>query len=391
MSIRLRISLSLALLLGCSHSDPFVTRIPMVGPLTAGADVRLTLNSDQDYWPTWTEDGSGILYAFVDPDLPRHRCVGLLPPAGGTRYWQMCHNGVAYDDSNSSFTAYALGSNGRLLYAEAVSLFVPGVPAPGQAAPYETTLWLADSAAPFTRTALLSIPLTLADGTAVFWLSDMAWTGANTFIALGQNLAIVRHCFGTGFPADPACDFSDSVFSTGGPPAGAVVRGTITGGHATLTAVPGTDGATGYSVAENGASIVFTKRDDGSLYKVPAAGGAVTTVGMVPSPLRPGYQVFGVSCRGSNCIAATDSATLTRLEPTKIFPLLRGGYRELRSISLVTGISGAVTSYSDIISAPAVSPITGDVVLQIGGTWGHLQTFAGSVPSDLHLLRGLVP
>jgi hypothetical protein len=82
---------------------------------------------------------------------------------------------------------------------------------------------------------------------------------------------------------------------------------------------------------------------------------------------------------------------LTRLEPSKIFPLLGGGTRELRSISLVTGVSSALTSYSSIISSLAISPHGGDVVLQFDGMWGHLQTYEGSVPSDLHLLKGIVP
>jgi hypothetical protein len=388
----------IVLLLGCSHSDTFAPIVPTVAAPPVSPDVLLTYNADQDYWPIWSEDGQGILYAYVDPGPNvTHRCVGLLPPAGGTRIWSMCHNEIRYNDSVSSFTAYALGSDGRLLYTEAVAPLVPGIPAPSQATPSEITLWLADSAKPFTRTALLTLPTNIG-GTAVNWLSDMAWTGSTTFIALGQNFTVFRHCFGTGFPADPACDYSDSVFSTGGAPAGAVIRGTISGDHATLTVVTGTDGATGYSVAENGASIVFTKRNDGALYKVPASGGVATiVVSYVPSPFRLGYQLLGVSCRGTTCIAATDSVTLSQLEPTTIYPVLRGGSRELRSISLVTGTSSSVPGvagtqvYSGVVSVPTVSPISGDVVVQVGGAWGHLQTFQGSGPSDLHLLRGLVP
>jgi hypothetical protein len=286
--------------------------------------------------------------------------------------------------------AYALGANGRLLYLEAVSPLIPGVVAGTDAEPFETTLWLADSAAPFHRTALYSLPAFI-NGSAISWLGDLAWTGPNSFIALGQSYAIVRHCFGTCFPATPAGDSYDTVLSTGTVTAtsGAVLSGTIANGQATLTVIPGTAGATGYSLAEGGASIVYTRRNDPSLYKVPIAGGTAINVGQATSQSAPLNEILGVSCLTTTCIVTTDSVTLTRLDPTKIFPLIGAGMRELRTISLLTGASSTIASYGSVISAPQLSP-RGDLVLQVGGMWGHLQTYAGSDQSDLHLLAGVV-
>ncbi len=371
----------------CTHSDSFSYLPPVVGPLPSGADVRLTLNAGDDYWPSFTEDGSGILYAYVDPFAQRHRCVGLLRPEGGTRTWEMCHRGVAYDDSVSSFTGFALGADGRLIYGEAVSRFIAGTPSAANAAPQEITLWLADSAHPFKRTALLTLPVNIA-GTAVSWLSQLQWTAPNRFIALGQYFAIFPHCASGG---SPACLANDTVFSTGGAPAdaGEVVVGTITAGNVVLTVVDGTLGATGYSLAEDGASIVFTQRNSGNLYKVPIGGGAVTNIGYAPSPLRPGYQVLGIGCVRTMCVAATDSVVLTAVT-TPVYPSLRGGTRELRLMSLATGVASPLLTIDGVISSLAVSPLTGDVVLQIGGIWGHLQTFQGSAPGDLHLFPGIV-
>ena len=45
---------------------------------------------------------------------------------------------------------------------------------------------------------------------------------------------------------------------------------------------------------------------------------------------------------------------------------------------------------SGIVATPRISPVTGDVVAQVGGAFGHLQTFSTS-GSDLHLFQGLVP
>ncbi|HEY8062881.1 MAG TPA: hypothetical protein VID74_08790, partial [Gemmatimonadales bacterium] len=80
-------------LTGCGHSDAFVPANSTLGPFNTGTDIRLTLNPEQDYWPAWTDDGRGILYAFVNSVEPgianRHRCMGMLPGGGGSRVWQL--------------------------------------------------------------------------------------------------------------------------------------------------------------------------------------------------------------------------------------------------------------------------------------------------------------
>ena len=220
-------------MLACGHSETFVEPTSSVGAFNAGPDIRLTLNPDQDYWPTWTEDGRGILYSYVDQvPGPQHRCIGLLPATGGTRIWQLCDNRATQGDSVNSFAAYALGTDGRLIYVEAAAH--AGLLAP--AAPDESTLWLADSAAPFQRRPLLTLP-TFVGSTRVAWLADIAWTGPTTFIALGQDFPLLGHC--------NFCGPMDSIFY-----GVAVVRGTITATGATLAIVPGTAGATSYSFAE---------------------------------------------------------------------------------------------------------------------------------------------
>ena len=177
-------------------------------------DVQLTFNVDQDYWPAWTTDGRGILYAYVDRERPLHRCLGLLPATGGTRLWQLCDNRAVRDDSASSYGAFALDSAGRLLVAETVSSANAGATALSQ-----TTLWLADSAHPYVRTSLLTLPLTVGT-TVVTWLADISWTGPNTFIALGQQFSSEPHCIGPGLSM--VCPSRDSIWADTG---GVVVRG----------------------------------------------------------------------------------------------------------------------------------------------------------------------
>lgn len=363
--------LAAALCLACGHSDGFANSNPSVGPFNTGADLRITLNADQDYWPMWTEDGHGVLYAYIDgsPGV-QHRCLGIIPAGGGTRTWELCDNRATQSDSTNSFLAYALGADGRLLYAESVSL--AGVQS---SAPAEVTLWLADSAAPFQRRALLKLP-TFAGTTPVAWLADIMWTGPTTFIALAEDFSILGHC--------QYCGPVDSIFD-----GEAVIRGTITDAGATLQAVPGTSGATSYSFAENGTSIIFTIRDDRQLYKVPAAGGTATPVGIVTS--NGGDQLLGVSCKASMCVVAVDPVTLSAVTASGInFPSFNSGATELRGVSLATGLAQVLVTTTALVATPQIAPVTGDVIAQVGGAFGHLQSFS-SPASDLHLYQGLVP
>jgi hypothetical protein len=379
-----------ASLLACEHSESFVPVLPVVDGLAPADDLQLTYNSDQDYWPTWTADGQAILYAFVDPNDVQHRCLGLIRPDGGTRMWEMCHRDAVYRDSSSSFGGYALDARGQLLYTEAVGRAITGFVIPVQAAPVEVTLWLADTTRPFTRTALLTFPLHV-DGIAISWLADIAWTGPDTFIALGQQAIVQGHCPATPLSPAPICEFSDTVFGSQDiGDAGAVVRGTINGGHVTLHVVAGTNGATGYSLAQDGSSIVFTMKDDAHLYSIPIAGGSPSIAGPATPAFRPGYQLLGIACKLSTCIVAADSVIFARTAVPRRNPELRSGTRELWRVSLTSNDASPIGSYAPVVSALAASPTNNDLVVQVGGGWGHLQTYAGSGPSDLHLLHLIV-
>jgi hypothetical protein len=356
-------------LIACSHTELVDATVPAVGPSGAGPDVRLTYNGNQDYWPIWTADGKGILYAFIPVGSnPEHRCIGLLPAAGGSAIWQLCDNRAVAQDSINSFPAYALGSDGQLLYVEAVSRV-----GPGSTAPSHVTLFLADTANPFKRQALLNLPTTVGT-TPVSWLSDLAWTSPTTFVALAQDFTAALHCLG--------CSALDSIF-----PGAAVVRGTITATGATLQVVTGTDGATGYALAEGASSIAFTLRNDRRLFKVPAAGGAVTTAATVTAI--SSAELIGVSCKGSTCVVATDPVSLSAIDGGVGFPSTGPGPFELRGVSLATGVVQVLRATSSLVATPQISPVTGDVVAQVGGAFGHIQTITSS-GSDLHLFLGLI-
>lgn len=362
-------AVAVLLALGC-HSDPFAYGSKL-GPAGTGPDVLLTYNSSPDYWPTLTEDGSGILYAFVDATRVgvvaiSHRCVGLLPVAGGTRFWQWCDDRANEVDSLTSIPAFALGHDGRLIYFEATTALRSPFLAPN------TVLWLADSAQPQRRRALATLPVVLGDST-VSWLADLQWTGSASFMALGQRMVLAGH--------DSTSPIIDSVFY-----GEMIVSGTTGASGAALTPIAGTAGATSYSLAENGASIVFTQRDSTSLMKVSVTGGVPTRITVTP---RTGVQLLGVSCRMTTCVVALGPVTLWN-GPANFYPRIGGGPFELRSVSLTTNQATTILSRT---GSPLASPLitsSGDVVAQVGDIFGHLQTFWPS-SSDLHLYQGLVP
>ncbi len=355
----------LTLTLACTHSESFPTGGYDVGPSSASSDVLLTFNTNQNYWPTLTEDGSAVLYQFIDVNLGapglRHRCMGALPVEGGTRFWQWCDTRASEVDSATSFSGFAMGRDGRLVYVETTTprLFPFQTPT--------TALWLADPAAPFRRRMLVSLPVVVGDST-VNWIAALPWTGPDTVLGLGQQL----------LPEGTLASTIDSVFR-----GEILIRGTITGEGATLAAIPGTAGATGYSLAEGGASIVFTHVDSTSLMKVPVAGGTPTLISATP---RQNVQLFGVSCRNSTCVTAVGPAALSALTGSQR-PKGDGPF-ELRVVSLADGSASTVLTRAQVLSSPLLLP-SGDVVAQVGagnGRFGSIDAF-----QTLHLYKGLVP
>ncbi len=355
----------LAVLAACSHSPPTgVNQPPPLGPSGTGADVQLTFNPGQDYWPAYAEDGQGILYQYSQPgDVAGNRCVGLLPAAGGTRRWNLCDTRVTQADSVSSFAAYALGSDGRLLYLEAVS------PLHAEA-PFETSLWLADSAHPFQRRLLATLPTTIGDS-VVDWLSDARWTGPTTFLALAQRVSGEAHC--------RFCTADDTIYT-----GLYVVSGSVTSGGVTLARVPGTDGATEYGMSASRGTIVFSKAGDLTIYEVPAAGGTPATNGSVPAGAE--RTILGLSCAGARCVAATSAVNAPLGGPVTANSGL------LWSVDLTSQTVNQIGEpSSNILWASAqLAPDGHDVVLQANGALGN-QRLTSNTGSDLHLLVGIVP
>ncbi len=329
-------------MLGCSHSDSFTTASSTLSvPMQSTPPIRLTYNAGDNYWPSWTEDGRGIIYHYSYPSPDIHaddRCVGLLPPSGGTRLWQMCDERPEHADSADSFAGAAIGADGRLIYLEVSSRRGPGGLSGPNQPPQTIVLWLADTAFPFQRRKLLDFGFRLAD-TFVNWLRDTQWTGQTSFVSLAM-FADFRQGNGSRI---------DSVFTGLG-----VVHGEISSTGATLTFVPGTEGAQMYSFAENGASFIIY-RSGSSIERVPVAGGTPSTVATLPGALPT-----GLTCQGSTCLVTTGHP---------------GSPQSIYRVALTTGEAVPLTAM--INDSPRLPP-TGTTL--VGRNGRSLYLFSGLLP-----------
>ncbi len=338
------LSALLLLTAACSHSEPFgPTPTASDGPFSQAAPARLTYNSFTDSAASLASDGNGILYLYTGRSNG-DRCIGLLPPGGGTQRWYHCDERAGAADSAKSFSAPALASDGRLLYLSALARR-------GRDAPDRTILWLADSALPLQRRALITFPINVG-GQVLSWLTDAQWIGPDQFIARAGLLSVARPC--------AQCSLDTTVTPAG------IVRGTINPAGASLAFVTGAESAQVHALAENGAALVFMHNFT-EVHRVPTAGGTATLVGVLPTT----NSVTGLSCSGSDCV-------LTQIGGT----VAGGGVgTRIYRIRLATNAVDLVTTIAGRWAGPVLLPAGGDVVMQ-----------ASTIPGrDLYLFKGLLP
>ncbi len=339
----------------CGHSEPFVSAgVDQQGPYNGADPLRLTFNSDAEYGASWTADGKGILYSFADPSRADHdRCLAILPAAGGTRLFTLCDNRPGHADSAETIASGALSDDGELLYLVGASLPI------GQL-PVNITLFHADTAAPFSRRTLLTLPRDVGGGLRPNWLTDVTWVGPDEFVAMATDLTLAPQC--------PGCALRDTVFNPLG-----VVRGTIGGNGAAMELIEGTLGASHFAVADGGASLVIT--NGLTISKLPRSGGPLTVLTTLPNALSK--RIDDLSCRGGVCVVLTFEQE-PDLNPPPQFDDL---YKLLR-ISTSGGPATTLTlTYSTQWRQARVSPTGPDVVVREGSP----------KTGDLYLFRNLLP
>jgi hypothetical protein len=319
---------TIALLSACEHTEP--PALPDYGAIGGYPIAGFGAGA------TWTDDGAAFLLSdtCLTNQTPKGQvyaaALSIIPVGGGSITWQRCellHATRVPPDSQGGFWAQALGSDGRLLYLESITLLEAG------ANPFpiftHSDLWLTDSAYPLSRRQKL-LALYYVDSTGlkaipdsqVDWLLNHAWAGQGTFVALGANLLARLDSYQ--------------------PTPLRVVRGTIGTNGASLDAIAGTDRARMYSMAESNETVVFN-RDSLAVERVPIGGGSATVVATLPA--LAGRVLIDISCKAELCLLLTQETDSSSHTQSTFWTL-----------PLDTGAVTALRSYSAALTSAKISP-----------------------------------
>jgi hypothetical protein len=273
--------LLLVLVTACAHPDAFPSGDPGdTGPFPGPAPVRLTFNAGQDRTPAWYPDGSGLLYVYDQPargDLDF--CLGLLPPAGGTRQAERCPTNDFAGDSVDAREWPAASAEGRLAWVEQQGRV--GLRAPAHGA-IRLGGW--DPGRP--GTVVRTLPYLAPSGTVHVTATHLAWLGDDSLVYVGADLLYSRAC--------STCKVDTLVVGR------EIVTLDLSTDPATITIVPGTTGATAVWPLPATGALVYTLAGDSRVFRRQLATAVVDTVwdfaplGIARDPSLDGTRLLAV-------------------------------------------------------------------------------------------------
>jgi hypothetical protein len=342
-------ALAAMLALAACHSEPYGDNFyGAAGALVPGGETRLTFSPGDRYGRPfhaaafgWAQDGIGIVYTYGPRSfqfgesttlncvgshdcvpVSRDRldtCAGMLPPTGGSAYWELCETRKPHTDSTDIIDAAAVDRHGQLLYAQLTGSWDLPVPVG-----FHGELWITDPTHPAGRRKLLAMyPATIPGGN---WLNDVQWAGDDRFFARAGT-------WSTQFQN----------YSAGG-----VVSGRITPDGAVLTAIPST-GGNSYAVVEHGAALLTTLGTR-MVWRVAVPDGATSVVGTIPAAADA--ATLGVSCGTDLCVVLSSDSTPKRWRLWRLDP--------------ATGEMSLLVSFDHAVAEAKISPASGRVVLLEG-------------------------
>lgn len=253
-SRRLACLLTLWMLAGCGHTEPFGEgRFGTEEPFVPTPPVRLTLNQGPDRRASWLPDGSGVLYSSQefgtrDTDV----CLAELPATGGRQRARTCTLSTNGSNLTEALESGVADAAGRLVYAAARSAI-------GAVVPQAEDLVLASLNDPATRTSLVSIPYTIPGRRTHSGISQLHWLGPNRLVYLGEAVTVYRPC--QLCPLDTLRTGLDAVLlDLGGSP----------------QVVPGTDNTSGVSPGSTEDEVYYTVGGDTRVYRQILSNGEVS-------------------------------------------------------------------------------------------------------------------
>lgn len=239
--------------LACGHEDP-------IAPGSGGADgprdpaepIRLTWAPGYESTPSWLPDGSGILHSF-DRILSGQfdRCLGILPPGGGSRTREFCGTGPGAADSLDALEGAGASPGGRLIFQWSQTIG-------SRLSPNTNALVLASLARPWEFVTLVLMPNTLPGGRVHGRAARVDWVDEDRAVYLGEEVHY-RTC--SGCTPDTVRIGREGVLVN------------LAGAAPTLTIIPGTEDATSLAAAPGSEYLYLTRRLDSRVYRLPVSGG----------------------------------------------------------------------------------------------------------------------
>ncbi len=288
LSMRHRIGRSVRwmslLALACTHGEAFTPDVPSANqPLLPGQPTRLTLNPLIDLDASWLPDGSGILYSYQVPGRSdRDRCLGILPPDGGTRRLEICDPQPETSDTIDAFGPSAVSTGGQLAYVvfrARASVHTPQ---------FSSSLLLAPLSDALATAVLTTTPYTLPTGQFHGAISHLAWLDDSRLVYVGQDIFYIRLPVGTiGTAPDTLPTGRDIV----------VVE--LGGSSPQFSAEPNTGLASSVTPGENPNTIYYTVSGDSQVYRRDLGSGATTVI----HDFGTGTIVRDVSVKGTTLVA----------------------------------------------------------------------------------------
>jgi hypothetical protein len=338
------------LLAACTHSEPFRSGdVPDAGPRTPGAPLRLTYNSGRDLTPAWELAGSGLVYAFDRADhADRDRCIGVLPPEGGTQRATKCYPNDPAEDSTDVLDTPAPGPDGRLAWLEAHA--ARGEPQPPGREVRAGSLSSLDSGR-----SVLAFPFDSPSGQRLSTATHLAWLGNDALVFVGAAVVYSAPC--TGCAPDTLVNGLevDRIDLSASPPA--------------VEVIPGTDSATSVWPAADGRSIYFTVRGDSRVYQRDLGAGTVTAI----HDFAPDGIVRDAAVLDSVMVAVVGGRV--QIIPSPNFGRIQvdsGGVLHL--FDLRTGRDTALAVPASLVRHPALARSAGRIAVEVYPDAGALTT-----------------
>ncbi len=348
---------ALVLAIGCSHPDPFPPgEVPDAGPRTTTPPIQLTYSRGEDLDPAWLADGSGLVYSFQrETNVPTDRCLGELPPGGGTRQLEKCVLSGPDIDSVDALGPVAVGPDGRAAWVDARGL--QGRTAPDKGAIRVGSLAPGDSGAP-----VRTLPYPAPSGTLHVTATHLGWLTRDLLTYIGADVFYVRPCMG--------CKLDTVLIAR------EAVLLDLASSPAVLQVIPNTTEVSSLFPSADGLSIYYTRAGDTRVFQQVLASGTETVV--------HDFGTAGIA-RDVNVRASVLTAVVGGKVTYGIDPLL--GPRQVDSggvlyrVDLTDGTETPIPFALGLVQRPALGPDGGTVVLE------RIDTLSPPPRIDLWLYR----